>query len=139
MLTGILVKQTRTAAFQYDALNRDNRLEPESLREVGFMCMHLKAGNTTPPLLVEMLGGVNDWSSEMIDELASQIISLIAFDQKRSLPLPLWYAKYALKPVEATDSGKNAILHYYKTQAREKLQNEELESIWKEDFDAFEE
>jgi hypothetical protein len=139
LLTGILVKRTRTAAFQYDGLNKDNRLEPETLRDVGLIGMHIKAGNTTPPLLVEVLGGVKDWSSEMLDELASQIITLIAFDQKKALPLPLWYAKYALKPVEATNNGKNVILEYYKTQAREMLQNEALESIWKEDLDVFEE
>ncbi len=138
LLTGILVKRTRTAAFQYDGLNKDNRLEPETLRDVGLICMHIKAGNTTPPLLVEVLGSVKDWSSEMLDELASQIISLIAFDQKKAMPLPLWYAKYALKPVEATNNGRNVILEYYKTQAREMLQNEALESIWKEDLDVFE-
>lgn len=138
LLTGILVKRTRTAAFQYDGLNKDNRLEPETLRDVGLIGMHIKAGNTTPPLLVEVLGSVKDWSSEMLDELASQIISLIAFDQKKALPLPLWYAKYALKPVEATNNGKNVILEYYKTQAREMLQSEALESIWKEDLDVFE-
>ena len=139
LLTGILVKRTRTAAFQYDGLNKDNRLEPETLRDVGLIGMHIKAGNTTPPLLVEVLGSVKDWSSEMLDKLASQIISLIAFDQKKALPLPLWYAKYSLKPVEATNNGKNVILEYYKTQAREMLQNEALESIWKEDLDVFEE
>lgn len=138
LLTGILVKRTRTAAFQYDGLNKDNRLEPETLRDVGLIGLHIKAGNTTPPLLVEVLGDVKDWSSEMLDELASQIISLIAFDQKKALPLPLWYAKYALKPVEATNNGKNVILEYYKTQAREMLQSEALESIWKEDLDVFE-
>ncbi len=138
LLTGILVKRTRTAAFQYDGLNKDNRLEPETLRDVGLIGMHIKAGNTTPPLLVEVLGSVKDWSSEMLDKLASQIISLIAFDQKKALPLPLWYAQYALKPVEATNNGKNVILEYYKTQAREMLQNEALESIWKEDLDVFE-
>jgi len=138
LLTGILVKRTRTAAFQYDGLNKDNRLEPETLRDVGLIGMHIKAGNTTPPLLVEVLGSVKDWSSEMLDELASQIISLIAFDQKKALPLPLWYAKYALKPVEATNNGKNVILEYYKTKAREMLQSEALESIWKEDLDVFE-
>ncbi|AST58057.1 hypothetical protein Thert_02118 [Thermoanaerobacterium thermosaccharolyticum] len=138
LLTGILVKRTRTAAFQYDGLNKANRLEPETLRDVGLIGMHIKAGNTTPPLLVEVLGSVKDWSSEMLDELASQIISLIAFDQKKALPLPLWYAKYALKPVEATNNGKNVILEYYKTQAREMLQSEALESIWKEYLDVFE-
>ena len=139
LLTGILVKRTRTAAFQYDGLNKDCRLEPESLREVGLMGMHIKAGNTTPPLLVEILGNVGNWTTEMLDELASQIISLITFDQQKAMPLPLWYAKYALKPVEATNNGKNVILQYYKAQAREMLKNEELESIWKEDLDVFEE
>lgn len=139
LLTGILVKKTRTVAFQYDGLNKDSRLEPQLLRNVGLMCMHLKAGNITPPLLVEVLGKVEDWSPDMLDELASQIITLIVFDQQKSIPIPLWYAKYALKPVEATTNGKNAILQYYKAQARERLQNEELESIWKEDLDIFEE
>lgn len=140
LMTGILVKRTRTAAFQYDGINKDSRLEPEELREVGIMGMHVKAGNTTPPLLVEVLGNVMDWDTDMLDELASQIISLITFDQEKALPMPLWYAKYALKPIEATnDNGKNRILEYYKVQARESLKNEELESIWKENLDVFEE
>lgn len=139
LMTGILVKRTRTAAFQYDGINKDSRLEPEELRDIGLMGMHIKAGNTTPPLLVEVLGTVNDWDTEMLDELASQIISLITFDQEKALPMPLWYAKYSLKPIEATDNGKNRILEYYKAQAREALKNEELESIWKENIDVFEE
>ncbi len=139
LMTGILVKKTRTAAFQFDGINKDSRLEPESLRELGLMGMHIKAGNTTPPLLIEMLGTVRDWTAEMLDELASQIISLIVFDQQKALPIPLWYAKYALKPIEATNNGKNAILEFYKAQTREKLKDEELENIWKENLDAFEE
>ena len=140
LMTGILVKKTRTAAFQYDGINKDNRLEPEELRDIGIMGMHIKAGNSTPPLLVEVLGNVSDWNSCMLDELASQIISLIIFDQEKSLPMPLWYAKYALKPIEANNgNGKNRILEYYKVQARESLKNEELENIWKENLDVFEE
>lgn len=139
LMTGILVKRTRTAACQYDGINKDSRLEPEELRDIGLMGMHIKAGNTTPPLLVEVLGTVKDWDTGMLDELASQIISLITFDQAKALPMPLWYAKYALRPIEATDNGKNRILEYYKVQARESLKNEELESIWKENLDVFEE
>lgn len=139
LMTGILVKRTRTAAFQYDGINKDSRLEPEQLRDIGLMGMHIKAGNTTPPLLLEVLGTVKDWDTDMLDELASQTISLITFDQAKALPMPLWYAKYALRPIEATDNGKNRILEYYKVQARESLKNEELESIWKENLDVFEE
>ncbi|GAA0084834.1 hypothetical protein UT300007_12730 [Clostridium sp. CTA-7] len=138
LMTGILVKRTRTAAYQQDGINEDSRYEPEELRNVGLMGMHVKAGNTTPPLLVEVLGNVTQWDTEMLDELASQIISLITFDQQKALPMPLWYAKYALRPIEATDNGKNRILEYYKAQARESLKNEELESIWKENLDVFE-
>lgn len=139
LMTGILVKRTRTAAFQHDGINKDNRLEPEELREFGLMGMHIKAGNNTPPLLVEVLGTAMAWNTDMLDELASQIISLITFDQEKAIPMPLWYAKYALKPIEATERGKNRILEYYKIQARESLKNEDLESIWKENLDVFEE
>jgi len=139
LMTGILVKRTRTAAFQFDGINKDSRLEPEALRSLGIMGMHIKAGNTTPPLLIEMLGSVSDWSTEALDNLASKIITLIVFDQQKALPIPLWYAKYALKPIEATSNGKNSILEFYKAQTRERLKNEELESIWKENLDAFEE
>ena len=140
LMTGILVKRTRTAAFQYDGINKDSRLEPDQLRNIGLMGMHVKAGNTTPPLLVDVLGAVKDWDTDMLDELASQIISLITFDQTKALPMPIWYAKYSLKPIEAVDAnGNNRILQYYKVQARESLKNEELESIWKENLDVFEE
>jgi len=140
LLTGILVKRTRTAAYEISRISEEerNRLQPQSVGKYEIVGMHIKAGNTTPPMLVEVIGSKQMWSSEMLDELASQIISLIAFDQKKALPLPLWYAKYALKPVEATNKGKNVIVEYYKTQAREMLQNEALESIWKEDLDVFE-
>lgn len=139
LMTGILVKNTRTAAFQYDGLNKDSRLEPESIRDIGLIGMHIKAGNTTPPLLVEVLGKGENWDTEMLDQLASDIISLIVFDQQKALPMPLWYAKYALKPIEATVNGKNSILQYYKSHAREMIKNQDVESVWKENLDAFEE
>lgn len=141
LLTGILVKRTRTAAYEISRISEEerNRLQPQSVGKYEMVGMHIKAGNTTPPMLVEVLGSKQVWTTEMLDELASQVISLITFDQQKAMPLPLWYAKYALKPVEATNNGKNVILQYYKAQAREMLKNEELESIWKEDLDVFEE
>ena len=140
LLNGIMVKRTRTAAYEISRISEEerNRLQPQSVGKYEMVGMHIKAGNTTPPMLIEVIGNKQMWTSEVLDELASQIISLVAFDQRESLPLPLWYAKYALKPIEATSNGKNIILQYYKTQAREMLQKEELESIWKEDLDVFE-
>jgi len=135
LLKGILVKRSRTAAFQFDAVNTDNRLEPASVRELGLMGMHMKAGNNTPPLLIEVLGRAQDWNSKMLDELCSEIMTLITFDQAKAKPIPLWYAEHALKPIQA----KPGVLEYYKTHAKEMLKNEELEAVWKEDMDVYEE
>lgn len=135
LLHGILVKRTRTAAFQLDGINEDARLEPEALRSLGLMGMHIKAGNSTPPLLIEMLGTVNDWSTDMLDELAAQVMSLITFDQSKAKPLPMWYAEYALKPIEV----RPGVLEYYKAEAKQMLREQELENVWKDGFDVFEE
>ncbi len=135
LLHGVLVKRTRTAAFQFDGINKDSRLEPEELRDLGLMGMHIKAGNNTPPLLIEMLGTVNEWTSQMLDELAAQVIGLITFDQSKAKPLPLWYAEYALKPIEV----RPGVLEYYKAEAKQMLREQELENVWKEGFDVFEE
>lgn len=135
LLKGILVKRSRTAAFQFDGITNDNRMEPTSVRNLGLMTMHMKAGNNTPPLLVEVLGTVDDWNTEMLDRICAEIMTLITFDQAKALPIPLWFAKYALKPVEA----KPGILEYYKSHAKEMLKNENLETIWKEDLDVYDE
>lgn len=135
LLQGVLVKRTRTAAFQFDGINPDNRLEPESLREFGLMGMHIKAGISTPPLLIEMLGTINEWDSNMLDELASEVMTLITFDQSKAKPLPLWYAEYALRPIKV----RPGVLEYYKDSAKVMLREQELENVWKEAFDVFEE
>ena len=110
-------------------------MEPANVRDLGLIGMHIKAGNNTPPLLIEVLGKANDWDSEMLDTLCSEIMSLITFDQAKALPIPLWYAKYALKPIEA----RPGVLEYYKSHTKEMLKNEDLETIWKEDLDVYEE
>jgi hypothetical protein len=108
-------------------------MEPISVRELGLMTMHIKAGNNTPPMLIEVLGKVDDWDSEMLDKICAEIMTLITFDQAKALPIPLWYAKYALKPIEA----RPGVLEFYKSHAKEMLKNESLEAIWKEDLDVF--
>src|SRR5690348_7939517 len=85
-------------------------MEPANVRDLGLIGMHIKAGNNTPPLLIEVLGKANDWDSEMLDTLCSEIMSLITVDQAKALQIPLWYAKYALKQIEA----RPGVLEYYK-------------------------
>jgi hypothetical protein len=132
MLHGILTRRTRTAAYQYDILTSENRLEPANVRELGLINFHLRAGMRTIPLLVEVIGSYKDWDSGAIDQLASYIISLFTVDQPRALPLPLWYAEYALKPIRS-----GTIIQYFKTQAREMIKREEVENVWTEEADFF--
>jgi len=134
LINGIMNEFCRSAAFQAEAINPDTRFEPESIRPLGLMSMHVKAGFKTPPVMLEMLGTVNDWTSGDLDDIASIYTSLFTLDQARALPLPLWYAKYALKPI----ISKPGILEYYKSQAREMLNNEEIDKIWQQDLELFE-
>lgn len=134
MVNGIMNEFCRSAAFQAEAINPDTRFEPENIRPFGLMSMHVKAGLKTTPVLLEMLGTVQDWTSNDLDQISSIYTSLFTLDQARALPLPLWYAKYALKPI----ISKPGILEYYKSQAREMLNNEEIDKIWQQDLELFE-
>ena len=53
----------------------------------------------------------------------------------KALPISLWYAKYALKPIDV----RPGVLEYYKSHTKEMLKNESLEAIWKEDIDVYDE
>jgi hypothetical protein len=132
LLHGVLTRRTRTAAYEYDLLTSDNRLEPQFVRELGVINFHFRAGMRTTPLLVEAIGHKEDWSTESIDELTSDLISLFTIDQLKALPLPLWYASHGLKPIKT-----GTIIHYYKSQAHQMIKNEEVESMWTEEVDLF--
>lgn len=135
MLKGVLGPLKRTAAFQFDGINQRNRLEPESLRQLGLMGYHFKAGMRTDHLLVETTGDISNWDSNKLDELTSQLISLMIYDQPKTLPLPLWYAKNGLKPLKK----RPGILEFYKRKAKEILKNQDLENQWLEGEDIFDE
>lgn len=132
LLHGVLTRRTRTAAYEYDLLTSENRLEPQFVRELGVINFHFRAGMRTLPLLVEVIGHKGDWDTESVDELTSNLISLYTIDQPKALPLPLWYASYGLKPIKT-----GTIIHYYKSQAQEMIKNEEVESMWTEEVDLF--
>ena len=132
LLHGVLTRRSRTAAYEYSLLTEDNRLEPVSVRELGLINFHFRAGMRTLPLLAEVIGTKNQWDSKMIDELTSFLVSLITIDQPKALPLPLWYADYALKPIKT-----GTILNYFKTQAREMIRSEEVDKVWTEEPDLF--
>ena len=132
LLHGVLTRRSRTAAYEFSLLTNDNRMEPVSVRELGLINFHFRAGMRTLPLLAEVIGVKADWDTEKLDKLASYLISLITIDQPKALPLPLWYADYALKPIKS-----GTIINYFKTQAREMIQSEEVEKVWTEEPDLF--
>lgn len=135
ILKGILGPLRRTAAFQTDSINEVNRFEPVSLRELGIIGYHFKAGMRTEHILVETMGNIEDWSSEMIDQLTSQLISLMIYDQPKTLPLPLWYAKHGLEPLRK----RPGLLEFYKRQVKQIIKNQNLETQWLEGEDLFDE
>jgi len=132
LLHGVLTRRSRTAAYEFSLLTDNNRLEPVSVRELGLINFHFRAGMNTLPLLAEVIGTKADWDTKKINELASYLVSLVTIDQPKALPLPLWYADYALKPIKT-----GTILHYFKTQAREMIRSEEVEKVWTEEPDLF--
>jgi hypothetical protein len=134
LLNGVLTRRTRTAAFEYDMLTERNRIQPKQIQDLGLIGFHFRAGLSTLPYQVEMIGSKHTWDVKGLDDLASYIVSLITIDQPKALPLPLWFAKYGLKPISS-----GALLNYYKAQAREMIKNEAVENIWKEELDFFEE
>ncbi|MBN6889606.1 hypothetical protein ACUXCC_004911 [Cytobacillus horneckiae] len=132
LLNGVLTRRTRTAAYEFDLLTSDNRLEPQFVRELGVINFHFRAGMRTMPLLVEAIGHKEDWKTESVDELTSDLISLYTIDQLKALPLPLWYASHGLKAIKT-----GTIIQYYKSQAHEMIKNENVESVWTEEVDLF--
>ncbi|MCK8828258.1 hypothetical protein MWH25_10990 [Natroniella acetigena] len=133
MLKGVLGPLKRTAAFQFDGISSRNRFEPKELRDLGLMGYHFKAGIRTNHLLVELIGGVDNWDKEAIDDLTDQLISLMIYDQPGTIPLPLWYATHGLKPLKK----RPGILEFYKRQAKELLRNNDLEEQWLEGENVF--
>lgn len=132
LLNGALPRNYRTAAYDYRMLTDQNRLHPVSIRKLGLAAYHFRAGMQTKPCQVEFLGARDDWEINRLNDLASSIVSLYTIDQPKARPLPLWYAAHALKPVSS-----GALLQYFKTQTREMIKNEEVESVWKEELDLF--
>lgn len=132
LLHGVLTRRSRTAAYEFSLLTDDNRLEPVSVQKLGLINFHFRAGMHTLPLLAEVIGTKDNWDSQKLDELASYLVSLVTIDQPKALPLPLWYADYALKPIKT-----GTIINYFKTQAREMIRSEEVEKVWTEEPDMF--
>ncbi len=134
VLEGLLRAEKRTAAYYYDALGQDAlRAEPKVVSGYGLLGLHLRVGLRTPIWQLETLGNRGDgmWSEEDLDRLSGLVAYLTLHDNRRSLPLPLWYAKKLVR------MPKSVLASYYR-ETRRMLADGSVDAAWLEGMEAME-
>jgi hypothetical protein len=123
---GILGSFTRTAAFRMNV--HAPRMEPGAVVDLGVIGLHFRAGQTTEPRLMQLVGDAPAWTAETLDDVVGLTMALTAVGGTASAPLP----------VQLADRELNALgpflEHYSRSVARE-LKRREIESVWLSDFD----
>lgn len=123
---GILGSFTRTAAFRMNV--HAPRMEPGSVVELGVVGLHFRAGQTTEPRLMQLVGGAPAWTRVAIDEVVGITMALTAVGGARSAPLPVQLAEREL----------NALDHFLENYSRSvagEIKRRDLESVWLSDWD----
>lgn len=123
---GILGSFTRTAAFRVDV--HAPRMEPTSVVTHGVLGLHFRAGQTTEPRLMQLIGNAPEWNRERIDEVVGLTMALTAVGGARSAPLPVQLAEKEL------DAVGPFIEHYGRSVAGE-LKRRDIERLWLSDLD----
>jgi len=95
---GILGSFTRTAAFRMNV--HAPRMEPGSVVELGVIGLHFRAGQTTEPRLMQLVGDAPAWTRAAIDEVVGITMALTAVGGARSAPLPVQLAERELNALE---------------------------------------
>jgi hypothetical protein len=133
VLAGILNNDHRTAAFNREQDLRDKEAFPRAIIERGTLAFHYLTGLRGRPVQVETLGSAAHWhdrgGADVIDELASDLMSLTYFDHRNSVPLPLWYAQQAVQVIKKTSQGQG-LLEFYKRETLRAMQEELRERAW---------
>lgn len=123
---GILGSFTRTAAFRMNV--HAPRMEPGSVVDMGVIGLHFRAGQTTEPRLMQLVGDAPAWTSTAIDEVVGLTMALTAVGGTLSAPLPVQLAEREL-------SALGPFLEHYSRSVAGELKRRELESIWLSDWD----
>jgi hypothetical protein len=123
---GILGSFTRTAAFRMNV--HAPRMEPSDVVNLGVVGLHFRAGQTTEPRLMQLVGDAPAWTTEAIDEVVGMTMALTAVGGAEATPLPVQLAAR-----ELTALGP-FVEHYSRSVAGE-LKRREIENIWLSDFD----
>lgn len=129
VLRGILAPEHRTAAFDREHHRLDKDAFPTALRDRGSVAFHYLTGLRGQPVQVETLGSATEWAdgpgAAALDVLAADLVALTYFDHRRSVPLPLWYARQGLEPVK-----KKGLLEFYKREALRAMRQEQVDRAW---------
>lgn len=123
---GILGSFTRTAAFRMNV--HAPRMEPGLVVDMGVIGLHFRAGQTTEPRLMQLVGDAPAWTSTAIDEVVGMTMALTAVGGALSAPLPVQLAERELNAV-------GPFLEHYSRSVAGELKRRELESIWLSDWD----
>ena len=133
VLAGILNPDHRTAAFNREQDLRDKEAFPRAIIERGTLAFHYLTGLRGRPVQVETLGSAAHWhdrgGADVIDQLASDLMSLTNFDHRQSVPLSLWYAQQAVQIIKKTTGGQG-LLEFYKREALRAMQEELRDRAW---------
>jgi hypothetical protein len=123
---GILGSFTRTAAFRMNV--HAPRMEPGSVVDLGVIGLHFRAGQTTEPRLMQLVGDAPEWTGAAIDEVVGLTMALTAVGGSMSAPLPVQLAEREL-------TALGPFLEHYSRSVAGELKRRELESIWLTDWD----
>jgi hypothetical protein len=123
---GILGSFTRTAAFRMNV--QAPRMEPGSVVDLGIIGLHFRAGQTTQPRLMQLIGDAPAWIASAIDEVVGLTMALTAVGGAASAPLPVQLAERELIAL-------GPFLEHYSRSVAGELKRRELESIWLSDWD----
>jgi len=129
VLQGILLPEHRTAAFDRDQDLLDRTAFPQALIQKGSIGFHYLTGLQGQAVQVETLLSAATWhersGSEALDRLAPDLVALTYFDHRKSLPLPLWYARQGVEVVK-----KAGLLEFYKRETLRAMREEQVDQAW---------
>ena len=123
---GILGSFTRTAAFRMNV--HAPRMEPGNVVELGVVGLHFRAGQTTEPRLMQLVGDAPAWSAEAIDRIVGLTMALTAVGGTAATPMPMQLAECELNALRP-------FLEHYSRSVAGELKRRDIESIWLSDFD----
>lgn len=123
---GILGSFTRTAAFRMNV--HAPRMEPGAVIDLGIIGLHFRAGQTTEPRLMQLVGDAPAWTGSAIDEVVGLTMALTAVGGSQSAPLPVQLAERELNAL-------GPFLEHYSRSVAGELKQRKIESIWLSDWD----